>query len=203
VSDEISLITRFHAARELARANSKPSVHGRAKYHPPPRTLREYLERNLRHEFELRYYVLDHACFDAAMTPEADYVPLQLTTERGRSGKDIIESLLKVDFLSAQRHLSDSAGGRLGRRPFHTRCGNGSTDNCCPWSVSAGKCPHCAGSDSLDHPNTRRAAAVAVFDDFNPRGMSNDAAWIERCKLSRNSTNEVPGASPACEKNRT
>ena len=110
-SDEVALITRFHAARALAKANSKPSVDGRGEYHPPPRTLREYLDINLRHEFELRYYVLDHARFDAAMTPQPDYVPLQLTTERGRGGKDIIASLLRVDFLSAQRHLSDAAGG--------------------------------------------------------------------------------------------
>jgi predicted ATP-dependent endonuclease of OLD family len=110
-SDEALLLARFGAARDLAKANSRPPVNGRPEYHPPPRTLREYLDTNLRQEFELRYYVLDCARFDAAFVPLAGYVPLQLTTEKGRSGRDIVASLLKVDFLSAQRHLSDAAGG--------------------------------------------------------------------------------------------
>jgi predicted ATP-dependent endonuclease of OLD family len=110
-SDEPMLTARFRAARELAKAKSKPSVEGRPGYHPPPKTLREYLEVNMRREFEFRYYVLDHAQFDTSLNQKEGYVPLQLTTEKGRGGRDILASLLKVDFLSAQRHLSDVAGG--------------------------------------------------------------------------------------------
>lgn len=110
-SDEAALLTRFHEARERARANVRPANNGGGEYHPSPRTLCEYLTDNLRREFELRYYVLDRAQFNDSFEELQGYTPLQLTPDKGRSGKDVINSLLRVDFLSAQRHLSDFAGG--------------------------------------------------------------------------------------------
>lgn len=38
-------------------------------------------------------------------------MPRLLSPEKGRSGKDILSSLLRFDFLQAQRHLTDGAGG--------------------------------------------------------------------------------------------
>jgi predicted ATP-dependent endonuclease of OLD family len=110
-SDENTLLANFHAARSKARANIQEGRNGTMNYHPSPRSLREHLTDNLQREFELRYYVLDHARFDDSFTEAADYTPLQITSDKGRSGKEILNSLLRVDFLSAQRHLSDNAGG--------------------------------------------------------------------------------------------
>ncbi|MEZ1754575.1 ATP-dependent nuclease [Pseudomonas aeruginosa] len=107
--DPEALVAGFQEAREQARAGAGE---GRAQgYEPVPRTLRDYLEDNLNREFELRYYVLDHTQFDADLQPTPDYEPQLLTPDKGRTGRDILGSLLRVDVLHAQRHLSDSAGG--------------------------------------------------------------------------------------------
>jgi len=110
-SDEVLLQTRFLEARAKAQANIQPGHNGDAEYHPWPRTLCEYLTENLRREFELRYYVLNHANFDASFVENENYTPFQITADKGRGGKEILNSLLRVDFLNAQRHLSDSVDG--------------------------------------------------------------------------------------------
>lgn len=114
-SDPNILLANFRVARERARQNVRPSASGGAAYHPSPRTLCDYLSDNsgdrLRREFELRYYVLDRAQFDDDLLPRAGYTPLLVSPDKGRSGKDILASLVRIDFLHAQRHLSDSAGG--------------------------------------------------------------------------------------------
>lgn len=110
-SDEVALLARFHEARDRARANIQRGQNGAADFHPPPSTLSEYLRDNLRREYELRYFVLDRARFNASFVEEANYVPLPITPDKGRGGKDVLNSLLRVDFLDAQRHLADSAGG--------------------------------------------------------------------------------------------
>ena len=123
-SDPGRLLANFREARDRARASIRPGVDGENKFHPSPRTLREYLSDNhgekLRREFELRYYVLDPAQFDDDLQPHNEYEPLQLTPDKGRGGKEILNSLLRVDFLYAQRHLSDAAGG--GRAEDLSRC---------------------------------------------------------------------------------
>lgn len=108
-TDEVALRANFHEAREQARAAAQ-NVQGQ-DYQPAPRTLREYLEKNLGREFELRYYVLDHSRFNADFEQHDDYEPMLLTPDKSRTGKDILNSLVRVDVLHAQRHLSDSAGG--------------------------------------------------------------------------------------------
>ena len=122
--DPEALLANFGEARGRARANIRPAADGVPDFRPSPRTLREYLTDNrgdkLRREFELRYYVLDHAQFDADLQPVAEYEPLVLTSDKGRAGKEILNSLLRVDFLHAQRHLSDAAGG--GRAEDLSRC---------------------------------------------------------------------------------
>lgn len=110
-SNAAVLLSNFHEARDRARASIRPSGEAVPAYHPLPRTLREYLDDNLRREFELRYYVLDRKQFDDSLVEIPGYSPLRITPDKGRSGKDILSSLLRVDFLHAQRHLSDTAGG--------------------------------------------------------------------------------------------
>lgn len=114
-SDPARILENFRQARARARENIRPGTNGGADYHPSPRTLRDYLGDNnsdgLRRGFELRYYVLDRARFDSELRPSADYVPLQIVPDKGRGGRDILSGLIKIDFLHAQRHLSDAAGG--------------------------------------------------------------------------------------------
>ncbi|CAN7494296.1 ATP-dependent nuclease [Polaromonas sp. LjRoot131] len=126
-SDALALKGSFQEARTRARlAHAQAAGEAQAPadavpapanggYNPQPRTLCDYLEAStgdhMRHDFELRYYVLDSAQFGANLQPAEDYVPLRLMPDKGRSGKDVLTSLVKVDFLHAQRHLSDSNGG--------------------------------------------------------------------------------------------
>ncbi|WP_186072171.1 ATP-dependent nuclease [Burkholderia gladioli] len=83
---------------------------GAPAFDPSPRNLREFLRDRLHDEYELRHFVLDPARFDAKMVAEAGYDPTTLTG-RDRSGREILNGLLRIDFLNAQRHLSDSPGG--------------------------------------------------------------------------------------------
>lgn len=106
-------LTRFqelHAqAQEAVAALEHPE--GEEPYVAPPRTLREYLEDELQREYEFKYFVLDEAQFNDELEPNEDYEPQELLRDKGRTGKDIVNSLIRIDFLHAQRHLSDSEGG--------------------------------------------------------------------------------------------
>lgn len=112
-SDATTLLVRFREARAKAqaKAQSTSSRNNEETYQPSPNSLYEYLADNLHREFELRYYVLDRARFDLSFVETANYTPLQLTPDKGRGGKEILSSLIQVDFLNAQRHLSDTADG--------------------------------------------------------------------------------------------
>jgi predicted ATP-dependent endonuclease of OLD family len=83
---------------------------------PSPKSLTDLLTTDLTREYEFRYYVLDKAKFSNEFVELESYQPLQILPDKGpggksRSGKDIVNSLIKFDFLQAQRHLSDASGG--------------------------------------------------------------------------------------------
>ena len=122
--DPATLRVNFSNARDRALTNMRPRADGTPDFQPSPRTLQEYLTDNrgdnLRREFQLRYYVLDHAQFDDGLQPTAGYEPLLLTPDKGRGGREILNSLFRVDFLHAQRHLSDATSG--GRAEDLSRC---------------------------------------------------------------------------------
>lgn len=80
-------------------------------YIAPPRSLREFLEEGIQKEYEFKYFVLDENQFNDDLEQNEGYEPQELLRDQGRTGKDIVNSLVKVDFLHAQRHLSDSEGG--------------------------------------------------------------------------------------------
>ncbi|MET4631802.1 putative ATP-dependent endonuclease of OLD family [Bradyrhizobium sp. I1.8.5] len=111
----VELLEKFRAIRAEAQAKAaalKKREH--EKYVPWPKSLTDYLKNELLSEFEFKYYVLDSAQFDDAHNPAAGYQPLPLLVEPG--GAAILRSLIKVDNLSAQRHLADpSAGPSAGR----------------------------------------------------------------------------------------
>ena len=100
---------RHQQAQDAVAAMETPE--GQEPYVAPPRSLREFLEGELGKEYEFKYFVLDEAQFNDELVPNEGYEPQELLREQGRTGKDIIGSLIKVDFLHAQRHLSDSEGG--------------------------------------------------------------------------------------------
>jgi predicted ATP-dependent endonuclease of OLD family len=100
---------RFQETRERALAAVEKGADGQPVFNPSPRNLRDYLRDRLHDEYELRYFVLDPMHFDANMVATTGYVPAPLTG-RDRSGREILNGILRIDFLSAQRHLSDSPG---------------------------------------------------------------------------------------------
>ncbi len=73
-----------------------------------PRDLTDYLQRTLSQEYEVSYSVLDAEKGDLDGEPAKDHQPFRI--ESAKEGEDLIRSLMRVDFLDAQRHLSDSSG---------------------------------------------------------------------------------------------
>lgn len=102
--------SRFLTVRQLAVDATPKDENGTPKYDPSPRNLWEYLRDSLNDEYELRYFVLDPTRFNAEMISEEGYEPTSLTG-RDRSGREILNSLIQINFLNAQRHLSDGSGG--------------------------------------------------------------------------------------------
>ncbi|MEJ1161178.1 ATP-dependent nuclease [Prosthecomicrobium sp. N25] len=103
------------AAQTLARYRGKAAdaskfAQTKAKdgqdYSPWPRNMRDYLSRELKNEYVLRYFILDEAELNPGATGVV-HMPKEIVGDTERSGHSIINSLIKVDFLSAQRHLSD------------------------------------------------------------------------------------------------
>jgi predicted ATP-dependent endonuclease of OLD family len=65
----------------------------------------DYLDRRLNEEYELRYYKLDESQFDSAGAPVSpEYAPARM------EGSRVLNSLLKIDFVRAQRDLTDPDG---------------------------------------------------------------------------------------------
>lgn len=106
----VELLGKFRTARAEAQTRAAAlEKRENEKYVPWPKSLSDYLKNELPNEFEFKYYVLDRAQFDDAHKPQEGYEPLLLGKEP--SGAAILKSLIKVDNLSAQRHLADPAAG--------------------------------------------------------------------------------------------
>lgn len=76
-----------------------------ASYEPWPRSLTDYLQKELKNEYEFQYFVLDRSQFDDDLNEIGGYTPTRLETEPG--GAAVLKSLIQIDNLSAQRHLAD------------------------------------------------------------------------------------------------
>lgn len=108
----INLIQNYQEARANGAEQATELPHG-SQYVPWPRSLTDYLQRELKSEYELRYFILDRTQFDENFREIGDYVPDELGGELG--GGTILKSLIHIDNLGAQRHLTDpnpEAGGR-------------------------------------------------------------------------------------------
>lgn len=125
--DAHALVRKFHELHEKANNAATALVARRSagagdgasvmedpgEYKPWPESLTKYLTKELNKEYTFRYYVLDERAFVGYQEKEADYEPLPLSNEPG--GAAILKSLVKVDFLRAQRHLDDPDAGSSDR----------------------------------------------------------------------------------------
>ncbi len=84
-------------------------------YKPWPESLTKYLTKALSTEYTFRYYVLDEREFEDYREKRPDYTPLPISGDKERGGSMVLKSLLKVDFLRAQRHLDDPDEGGSSR----------------------------------------------------------------------------------------
>jgi hypothetical protein len=100
------LLAKFRAARRDGQIKAAALPHREnEKYVPWPKSLTDYLKDELPKEFEFKYSVLDRAQFDDLHKPRDGYLPQPLGKDP--NGPTILKSLIRIDNLSAQRHLSD------------------------------------------------------------------------------------------------
>lgn len=108
----IDLIRNYQEAKAKG-AEQATGLPPESQYVPWPSSMTDYLQRELKSEYELRYFILDRTQFDGSFREIGDYVPDELGGEPG--GGTILKSLIQIDNLGAQRHLADpnpEAGGR-------------------------------------------------------------------------------------------
>ncbi|WP_063763552.1 ATP-dependent nuclease [Streptomyces sp. NRRL S-646] len=99
-----SLVANYQSACK----DRKPSAENPdATYKPWPQNLTDYLKKRLTNEYETNYYVLDARQCDTELIPKPEYEPFHLGSNSTGAGA-IVSALIKVDFLNAQRHLTDS-----------------------------------------------------------------------------------------------
>ncbi|AYM79560.1 ATP-dependent endonuclease [Janthinobacterium agaricidamnosum] len=108
----INLIRNFQEAK-VKGAGQAAELPPESQYIPWPRSMTDYLQRELKSEYELRYFILDRTQFDETFREIGGYIPDELGGEPG--GGTILKSLIHIDNLGAQRHLADpnpEAGSR-------------------------------------------------------------------------------------------
>lgn len=102
--DPINLIQHYQEAKAKG-TDQTAVVSSGSQYVPWPRSMTDYLQRELKSEYELRYFILDRMQFDENFREIGDYIPEELGGEPG--GATILKSLIHIDNLGAQRHLTD------------------------------------------------------------------------------------------------
>jgi predicted ATP-dependent endonuclease of OLD family len=101
--DRENLVANYKEARGKAEAASGAEE---SSYKPWPQTMVEYLTKRLQQEYEIKYFVLDANQCDEEFVLNKGYKPFFLGTHTSGASK-VIDSIVRVDFLNAQRHLSD------------------------------------------------------------------------------------------------
>lgn len=101
--DGAKLVANYKEAR--ARAEATTGDAGTA-FKPWPQSMVEYLTKRLQLEYEIKYFAVDaNQCNDEFVLSDG-YEPFFLGTHTSGAAK-IVDSIVRVDFLNAQRHLSD------------------------------------------------------------------------------------------------
>jgi predicted ATP-dependent endonuclease of OLD family len=98
----LDVVRNYQAAKAKSSELTKDLP---ASYEPWPRSLTDYLQKELKNEYEFQYFVLDRPQFDEDFNEIGGYTPTRLETEPG--GAAVLKSLIQIDSLSAQRHLAD------------------------------------------------------------------------------------------------
>jgi predicted ATP-dependent endonuclease of OLD family len=110
--DPSTLVANYQQARQDVKTfDDKQNT----SYKPWPKNLTDYLERRLAKEYEIKYYMLDARQCDDNTVPKPGYQPFYLgSSSPGEElgARRIVDSLIRVDFLNAQRHLTDESHGR-------------------------------------------------------------------------------------------
>lgn len=101
--DGAKLVANYEDARAKAEATTGDTD---TSYKPWPQTMVEYLTKRLQQEYEIKYYVLDAKECNEQLVPDPAYEPFFLGTHTTGASK-VVDSIVRVDFLNAQRHLSD------------------------------------------------------------------------------------------------
>ncbi|WP_328532148.1 ATP-dependent endonuclease [Nocardioides sp. NBC_00368] len=101
--DGATLVANYKEARAKAEATTGDV---NTSYKPWPQTMVEYLTKRLQQEYEIRYYALDASECSDGLVPNAGYEPFFLGTHATGASR-IVDSIIRIDFLNAQRHLSD------------------------------------------------------------------------------------------------
>lgn len=97
---ERELLARYGEAKTVAVERAE------ASYHPWPRDLHEYLEKKLHSEYELNYSVLEKK--DPTLLENVDSsIAHPMANDRSQAA-ELLDGLITLDFLDAQRFLSDS-----------------------------------------------------------------------------------------------
>lgn len=86
---------------------------GAGEYVAWPSSLSDYLRKELKAEFDFKYYVLDHTQFDANLAQRVGYTPPLLAGSE--SGATLLKALIRVDTLRAHRNLTDHGTEASGR----------------------------------------------------------------------------------------
>ena len=110
------LLQHYRDAKAEAQQQAAGLGYQTGSYIPWPKSLTDFLEKELEREFEFRYFVLDRTQFDTDYVQADGYEPVPIVSEPG--GAAILRSLVRVDCLHAQRHLADpnsSMAGGTGR----------------------------------------------------------------------------------------
>ena len=101
--DGAKLVANYKEARAKAEATTGDAE---TAYKPWPQSMVEYLTKRLQQEYEIKYFALDAKQCDGDFVLNDGYEPFFLGTHTSGASK-IVDSIIRVDFLNAQRHLSD------------------------------------------------------------------------------------------------
>lgn len=99
--DDASLLSNYREARLRAVGEAKGK-----SYKPWPQCMTAYLEKRLKSEYEIRYLILDYTKLGQDHEFPEDYRPAAFGSTA--EGQRVLASLVRVDFMDAQRHLSDA-----------------------------------------------------------------------------------------------
>lgn len=97
------LIERFQEAQSKIAASQAGQSD---TYKPWPQSMIDYLTKQLNREYEIKYEILDPSKCDKELHPQPGYEPLAFGSPQSPATK-ILDSVIRIDILNAQRHLSD------------------------------------------------------------------------------------------------